>query len=186
VAQWDGIPLVRNKDAVLEDQPIRFLNNTRTELLERLLADACELCGSREEVQVHHVRHLKDLERKGRPARPEWAKKMAARRRKTLVVCRGCHRDIHAGRPRSQSSVPDRDSGSRPTDTGEPGAVKVARPVCAVRRFVASLMQLGGTWRSVPGSPGLPGRESARGQEHARKAVVVRRRPGRRAARPAR
>ena len=38
----------------------------------------------------------------------------------------------------------------------------------------------------VPGSPGLPGRESARGQEHAREAVVAWRRPGRRAARPAR
>jgi hypothetical protein len=97
VAQWDGIPLVRNKDAVLDDQPIRFLNNTRTELLERLLADTCELCGSTEEVQVHHVRHLKDLERKGRTVRPEWVKKMAARRRKTLVVCRDCHGAIHSG-----------------------------------------------------------------------------------------
>ena len=34
------------------------------------------------------------------------------------------------------------------------GASRLARTVCAVRRFVASLMQLGGTWRSVPGSPG--------------------------------
>jgi len=61
-----------------------------------------------------------------------------------------------------------------------------AGTVCAVRRFVASLMQLGGTWRSVPGSPGLPRRESVRGQQHAREAVVVWRRPGWRAARPAR
>src|SRR6266498_88995 len=62
--------------------------------------------------------------------------------------------------------------------TEEPCAVKVACTECAVRRFVASLMQLGGTWRSVPGSPGSPECESARGQEHARKAVVVWRRPG--------
>jgi hypothetical protein len=27
---------------------------------------------------------------------------MAARRRKTLVVCRPCHDDIHAGRPLHQ------------------------------------------------------------------------------------
>lgn len=98
VAQWDGIPLVRNRDAVLNDQPVRFLNNTRTELLERLLADTCELCDSQDEIRVQHVRHLKDLEREGRAARPEWVKKLAARRRKTLVVCRACHVAIHSGR----------------------------------------------------------------------------------------
>jgi group II intron reverse transcriptase/maturase len=97
VAQWDGIPLVRNKDAVLNDQPRRVINNFRTELLERLLADSCELCGSQDEVQVHHVRHLKDLTQKGRAARPEWVIRMAARWRKTLVVCRACHEAIHSG-----------------------------------------------------------------------------------------
>jgi hypothetical protein len=69
--------------------------------------------------------------------------------------------------------------------TEEPNAEKLARSVCAVRSFVVSPTQSGGTGRCVPGSPGLPGRESARGQEHARKAVAVRRRPGWRAARPA-
>jgi len=68
----------------------------------------------------------------------------------------------------------------------EPDAVKVASPVCAVRRVVVSPAQPGGTRREVSGSPGLPGRESARGQEHAREAVAVWRRPGRGAARPAR
>jgi hypothetical protein len=60
------------------------------------------------------------------------------------------------------------------------------REKCAVRRFVVSPAQPGGTWRKVPGSIGLPSRESSRGQEHARKATAVWRRPGRRAARPAR
>ena len=31
--------------------------------------------------------------------RPEWTEIMARRRRKTLVVCGGCHADIHPGRP---------------------------------------------------------------------------------------
>jgi hypothetical protein len=101
VAQWDGIPLVRDKDAVLSDQPRRVMNNLRAELLERL-ANSCELCGSEDDVQVHHVRHLKDLTRKGRTARPEWAIRMAARRRKTLVVCRACHVAIHNGELRRQ------------------------------------------------------------------------------------
>jgi hypothetical protein len=98
VARWGGIALVRQKEAVLTDQPQRVWN-TRTELLERLLADTCELCGSQEEVEVHHVRHLKDLPRKGRGEVPERVKVMAARQRKTLVACRRCHKDIHAGRP---------------------------------------------------------------------------------------
>src|SRR5215472_14532014 len=36
---------------------------------------------------------------KGRAQRPEWAQQMAARHRKTLIVCRTCHEDIDAGRP---------------------------------------------------------------------------------------
>jgi MFS family permease len=49
-------------------------------------------------VQVHHVRHLKDLQRhRGRPV-PAWVEKMAARHRKTLVACHDCHVAIHAGR----------------------------------------------------------------------------------------
>ncbi|MFE1852147.1 hypothetical protein [Streptomyces sp. NPDC059489] len=37
------------------------------------------------------------------PRRSTWARTMAARRRKTLVVCRHCHEDIHAGRPTRSS-----------------------------------------------------------------------------------
>jgi hypothetical protein len=96
VAQWGGISLAWRKDAVLDDNPKR-IRNTRTELLERLLADACELCGSKENVESHHIRALKDLHRKGRAEKPEWVKEMAARHRKTLIVCRQCHNQIHGG-----------------------------------------------------------------------------------------
>lgn len=98
VAQWGGISMAYRKDAILDDNPQRIRTDGRTELLERLLTDTCELCGSRENVQVHHVRSLKDLQRKGRAEKPEWVKKMAARQRKTLIVCHKCHTDIHAGR----------------------------------------------------------------------------------------
>jgi hypothetical protein len=99
VTHWGGVPLRRRKDAVLVDQ-LPKVWNTKTELLERLLADTCELCGSQEDVEVHHVRALKDLRRKGRAELPDWAKWMAARHRKTLVVCRTCHMAIQHGRPR--------------------------------------------------------------------------------------
>ena len=98
VAQWGGISLARRSNAVLNDQPVTPVWNTQTELLERLLANTCELCGSTEEVQVHHVRSLKDLKRKGRAEKPEWVETMASRHRKTLIVCRKCHTDIHAGK----------------------------------------------------------------------------------------
>ncbi len=120
VATWGGIPLVRDtKPARLDDQPTPCWGNIRTELVQRLLADTCERCGSREQVRVHHIRHLKDLQKHRRP-RPEWVQLMAARRRKTLVVCLRCHVDIHAGRPLQ----------NRPTESpGEPDDGKLSRPV---------------------------------------------------------
>jgi hypothetical protein len=101
VARFGGLPLRRRATAVLRDQvPIR--RPRRTELIKRLLADECEVCGSRDEVQVHHVRKLSDLKAKGRKELPDWAKIMIARSRKTLVLCRSCHTVVHAGQPLPQ------------------------------------------------------------------------------------
>jgi hypothetical protein len=102
VARFGGIPLRRQEKTILNDQPSR-LHVARTELVQRLLADQCELCESTEKVEVHHIRALKDLKRKGQRERPVWVQIMAARRRKTLVVCRYCHDALHAGRPTRQS-----------------------------------------------------------------------------------
>ncbi|WP_371865569.1 HNH endonuclease [Dictyobacter alpinus] len=55
-------------------------------------------CLSLENVKVHHIRKLADLNKDGKE-RPRWVKIMAARRRKTLVVCHFCHQAIHAGQP---------------------------------------------------------------------------------------
>ena len=98
VARFGGIPLKRQPMAVLVEQRPNVARPERNELIKRLLAEKCELCGSRENVEVHHIRKLADLEKGGRE-RPRWVKIMAARRRKTLVVCHLCHRAIHAGRP---------------------------------------------------------------------------------------
>jgi group II intron reverse transcriptase/maturase len=93
VATWGGISLVWTIKAQLNDQP-QLIYPGRTELEERLLAHECEWCGSTKDVQVHHIRALKDLTKhKGRE------KLMIARRRKTMVVCLKCHQDITAGRP---------------------------------------------------------------------------------------
>jgi group II intron reverse transcriptase/maturase len=100
VAQWGAVSLKRQPDAAIVDrvdpEPYRVRRN---ELVARLLADICELCGSTERVEVHHVRALKDLKRPGRSERPRWVNTMAMRHRKTLVVCSNCHKAIHLGEP---------------------------------------------------------------------------------------
>lgn len=98
IARFGGIPLKRQKWAIIEDQTKTFIFNGRTELIKRLLADTCEICGSTKNCEVHHIRKLADLKRKGRKVKPQWATIMAARQRKTLVVCVGCHDGIHAGK----------------------------------------------------------------------------------------
>jgi group II intron reverse transcriptase/maturase len=103
VAQWGGISLARDTTPrPLNDDPARVWS-ARSEIVQRLLADECELCGSRKQVEVHHIRALKDLNRNGKGNPPEWARRMAARRRKTLVVCRACHEGIHSGSPPRQT-----------------------------------------------------------------------------------
>ena len=97
VATWGGISLVHKRKAVIDDKPYKVYGG-RTELIKRLTADKCELCGSNENIEVHHIRKLADLNKKsGRPDVPKWVQIMSARKRKTLVVCRECHVAIHNG-----------------------------------------------------------------------------------------
>jgi hypothetical protein len=98
VAHFGGIPLKRHQEAILVDRLAQFVMTNRSELLQRVRADICELCGSQEKVEVHHIRKLADLDKPGRREKPVWVKQMAARRRKTLIVCRKCHEEIHAGK----------------------------------------------------------------------------------------
>ncbi len=97
VAYFGGIPLKRQRQAVLVDQQPQRYRAGRNELIKRLLADKCEMCDSTVKVEIHHVRALRDLNVKGQRAKPKWVQIMAARKRKTLAVCRTCHMDIHAG-----------------------------------------------------------------------------------------
>ncbi len=99
VAKFGGIPLIRQKNAVLRDREPVLTTAPRRELIDRLLAGRCEICGQAERVQVHQIRKLSDLEKPGQPDQPEWMRVMAKRRRKTLVVCDACHARIHPGRP---------------------------------------------------------------------------------------
>lgn len=80
----------------VDHQPNLAMYFARTELSQRLLAERCEWCGQEgkaAEVEVHHVRKVKDL--KGKAL---WEQVMIERKRKTMVLCRNCHDELHAGR----------------------------------------------------------------------------------------
>ena len=69
---WGAIPLkaVKAGTATIEDKvPAEHWVNVRADLIRRLQADTCELCGSQENCEVHHVRKLVDLKKAlGRPS----------------------------------------------------------------------------------------------------------------------
>ena len=100
VAVFGGFSLERKHVWEINDQlpaPMTSLG-THTEILQRLLAEQCEICGSTDRIEVHHVRKLAEV---AEPIneRTDWKKYMASRQRKTLVVCQRCHKTIHAGKP---------------------------------------------------------------------------------------
>ncbi len=94
VARFGGNPLVRKKDTVLIDRVSGPVPTPRKELIRRLLARRCELCGKADKVVIHQVRKLASLGKPG-PDQPMWAAKMAKMRRKTLAVCADCHDVAH-------------------------------------------------------------------------------------------
>jgi group II intron reverse transcriptase/maturase len=98
VARFGGIPLKRRKNAVIIDLAPGRDPYPRKELITRLLRNRCELCQHSGQVQVHHVARLADLAYPGH-GQPAWARFMAAKRRKSLVICPPCHDQIHAERP---------------------------------------------------------------------------------------
>ena len=67
-------------------------DNINHAVLVGLKAKVCELCGTTESdhYEIHHVNKLKNL--KGKQL---WEKVMIAKRRKTLILCRKCHYEIH-------------------------------------------------------------------------------------------
>ena len=104
VTHYGAVPLERKPDASITDKIITIGTN-RSELLQRLSNDECEMCGKKGKVEVHHVRKLKDVNKPGRKQKPLWVHRMAAIRRKTLMVCNDCHKAITAGKHRSEWEI---------------------------------------------------------------------------------
>jgi group II intron reverse transcriptase/maturase len=99
VAQWGGVSLAWDITASAEDQPPKVHHGGRSELVQRLLASFCELCGDTEDVEVHHIRKMSELHKRSGRRKEPWEVRMIALKRKTLVLCRTCHTDVDLGRP---------------------------------------------------------------------------------------
>ena len=56
VSRFGGIPLRRQRAAIISDRKPPRATTQGNELICRLLAGRCELCASRTGLQVHHVR----------------------------------------------------------------------------------------------------------------------------------
>lgn len=83
-----GDPDLRPKTGVFTQQ--------RYDILTRLNKSECEYCRKTgDDLEVHHIRRLKDLQKKTNKA--DWEIRMCSQRRKTMVLCRECHDQLHHG-----------------------------------------------------------------------------------------
>lgn len=94
VAFFGGINLMRLHAGENCDPPAYLPIHPPAELVQRLLAERCELCGLDGPCVVHQVRSLADLRRSWKAKPPHWVRVMVSRNRKTLVLCRACYQDI--------------------------------------------------------------------------------------------
>ena len=100
------------------------------ELKDRVLNGRCEVCSSTEHIEVHHVRNLsmtiKSYMNRKRPI-PDWVKLMMDMKRRTLVLCRKCHNNLHNGKLKIPMNVLRRARCIERCTSGSGGACANAR-----------------------------------------------------------
>ena len=92
---FGGISLERvsTKSVNRIDDQVCTMHIGRTSIADRLISNTCEICGSDDNVQIHHIKHLKDIKR----SKELWAIKMIANKRKTIALCQKHHQEVHNG-----------------------------------------------------------------------------------------
>lgn len=65
---------------------------------EASLGMPCSVCGSLDDVEMHHIRHIRKRAYALTPANMTWKQVLALRNRKQIPVCKYCHDNIHAGK----------------------------------------------------------------------------------------
>lgn len=75
----------------VDEIPNLMIFISRTSLIDRLKANKCELCGAENKtLEMHHINKLKNISGKNK-----WEELMMAPKRKTIAVCKECHKTIH-------------------------------------------------------------------------------------------
>ena len=100
-ATFGGFSMGRHKEFAYVSDIVPLRNYKRTEVVQRLITDICEIEGcTGKAVEAHHINSLKNLKKRwsGRKEKPIWVKAMIARHRKTLMVCKRHHILIHSGK----------------------------------------------------------------------------------------
>jgi group II intron reverse transcriptase/maturase len=110
---FGAVPLVWNTWVSIDDNKEVRLWSKRSEVVQRLLANYCELCGNEGQIEMHHIRKLADVQSKHGRDVPQWKREMSMRRRKSLAVCTDCHYKIHRG---EYDGTPLRKSVGEPRD----------------------------------------------------------------------
>lgn len=105
VFQMKEIDQLPKLGQAVDIRPVVQFTKARSDVLDRLRANACEYCGRQDQpCEVHHVRRMRDM--KGSEL---WQQVAAARRRKRVVLCRPCHRALHAGKLTRQTVIDTQD-----------------------------------------------------------------------------
>lgn len=86
-------------DGFKKKDPMRIMNidylpksiyhAPNTNLVKRLKAETCELCGTVDKLAMHQVRTMKDIKGK-----TPWGKQMTIRKRKTIALCSKCQKKL--------------------------------------------------------------------------------------------
>ena len=147
VARFGGIPLRRQRTAVLTDQRPVMASTKRNELIHRLLAERCEICEARTNLEVHHIRKLADLNRPGRRDKPAWVHLMAKRRRRLWSSVAPAMRKSTLEEPPRHHGNNHWRAGCRETGTSRSGRGHRKRTSPRGTSSAAPLHSTGGSWK---------------------------------------
>lgn len=90
-----GGPRMRDDTPAKITDSLYYSFKRRYEIINKIEAGKCEMCGLEGPVEMHHREPMKNVHKKGEKSLPAWEVKMIAMNRITIPVCWNCHKAIH-------------------------------------------------------------------------------------------